>query len=270
MSNSSTTNSSTTNSSATRRLDLDGTVSAHAHYADSADLHSSEQAVMFATPMKLPKSRTLGVSFSELIPGRKLDDSSAGCPSTCNGRSCDQWEELFPAGTMTCELAEASYGCDCSGCDCNGRDGTAAPVPSPSTAPVPGPTAQPTETSVPTVFSTAMPTTLYNYKYKQCFDLYGAPYTAFPSFEPTRFDTPEPTMTPAPTVSLRPLSFVALGLPLDTLKLTVVDVLVSQQPLFLLLIVLLLLQVCYRVLLALDGTHPLELSLLFLHLALLP
>uniref|UniRef100_A0A7S2CQ39 PKD/REJ-like domain-containing protein n=2 Tax=Florenciella parvula TaxID=236787 RepID=A0A7S2CQ39_9STRA len=100
---------------------------------------------------------------------------------------------------MTCELAEASYGCDCSGCDCNGRDGTAAPVPSPSTAPVPGPTAQPTETLVPTVFSTAMPTTLYNYKYKQCFDLYGAPYTAFPSFEPTRFDTPEPTMTPAPT-----------------------------------------------------------------------
>ena len=168
---------------------------------------------MFATPMKLPKSRTLGVSFSESISGRKLDDSSAGCPSTCNGRSCDQWEELFPAGTMTCELAEASYGCDCSGCDCNGRDGTAAPVPSPSTAPVPGPTAQPTETLVPTVFSTAMPTTLYNYKYKQCFDLYGAPYTAFPSFEPTRFDTPEPTMTPAPTVSLRPPSFVALGLP---------------------------------------------------------
>ena len=173
-----------------------------------------ERAAMPVTPTTLPKSREL--SFSELVLGRKLDDGAgtgAGCPSTCNGKTCDEWQELFKDGAMTCELAESSYGCDCSGCDCDGRDGTAAPVSSPSLAPVLSPSAQPTETSVPTVFSTAMPTKLYNYKYKQCFDLYGAPYTAFPSSEPTRYASSEPTMTPAPSVSLLPHPSFSLQLP---------------------------------------------------------
>ena len=79
--------------------------------------------------------------------------AARGCPPTCGGLSCDQ----YPS-TMTCEVLQKAYNCDCTGCACSsGIPPSLAPPaflpppPTPSTAPSapPPPAAPPPSASPP-------------------------------------------------------------------------------------------------------------------------
>ena len=83
---------------------------------------------------------------------RKL--STFGCPSTCEGFTCDYWVD--GGGGYSCASLESEHGCDCVGCACAGESPvpsvapTATTLPTSSHAPTPAPSS-PRPTPAPTV-----------------------------------------------------------------------------------------------------------------------